>query len=279
MPEKTIPMDSIVTTPQFGFDRDLKSIPVLDERLKLRIAEHIYGLRDSTRLTQKEFAKLVDVEPSVVDDLEEWDYEGNTLAMLAHIEKALRRHVEAPIKPAETLYPNALLTATITGLKLRYFRYHIGRKTTATNNNGFETKTPQEKQSILNELAPWQDALQRNRQELQIFALAEMTEWCHLDGGLRGNFSGNPNEYIQASVIHNQLIETLVQNIQTGERTSLKQWRQNIGTQEEVRYINELEAALQQNIFGEFPDTEWLVQTLLGFLKMPLGGDNAAVSL
>lgn len=238
-----------------------------EEEIKLDIAQYIYELRDSTKLTQKEFAKLVDVEPSVVDDLEEWDYEGDTLAMLAHIEKALRRHVEAPIKPAETLYPNALLTATITGLKLRLFRYHIGRKTTPAKNKAFETKTLQEKQYILNELEPWQDALERNRQELQMFALARMTEWCHLDGGLRGNFSGNPNEYIQASAVHNQLIEALVHNIQTGKRTLLKQWQQNMEVQEETRYINELESALQQNVFEEFPDTEWLVQTLLGFLK------------
>ena len=107
-----------------------------------------------------------------------------------------------------------------------------------------------------------------------MFALAEMTEWCHLDGGLRGNFSGNPDEYIQASVVHNQLIEALRHYIQTGERTVLKQWQQNIGLQEEARYINELEAALQQNIFEEFPDTEWLVQTLLGFLKIHAEGES-----
>lgn len=279
MPQKTTPMESIVTTPQFDFDRNLGSPPVLDERLKLRIAQHIYELRDSTKLTQKEFAKLVDVEASVVDDLEEWDYEGDTLMVLAHIEKALRRHVEASIKPAETLYPNALLTATITGLKLRYFRYHIGRKTTIANNNGFEIKTLQQKAYLLNELEPWQDALQRNRQELQMFALAEMTEWCHLDGRLRGNFYGNPNEYIQASTGHNQLIEALIHYIQTDERTGLKQWQQNIGVQEEARYIHELEAALQQNIFEEFPDTEWLVQTLLGFLKMCTKETEDAVAL
>lgn len=267
MPEKTIPLDSVVATPRFGFDRNLGGTSVLDERLKLRIAEHIYALRDSTKLTQKEFAELVDVEASVVDDLEEWDYEGDTLVMLAHIEKALRRHVEAPIKPAETVYPNALLTATITGLKLRLFRYHIGRKPTPAKNKAFETQTLQEKQYILNELEPWQDALERTKQDLRMFALAEMTEWCHLDGGLRGNFSGNPDEYIQASVVHNQLIEALRHYIQTGERTAFKQWQQNIGLQEEARYISELEDALQQNIFNEFPDTEWLVQTLLGFLK------------
>ena len=279
MPEKNTLIDSIVTTPQLGFDRNLGSIPVLDERLKLRIAEHIYELRDSTKLTQKEFAKLVSVEPSVVDDLEEWDYAGDTLAMLAQIEKALRKHVEAPIKPAETLYPNALLTATITGLKLRLFRYHIGRKTTTKNNKGFAAKTPEEKQHLLNELEPWQDALERNRQELRMFALAEMTAWCHLDGGLRGNFSGNPNEYIQASIVHNQLIEVFIHTIQTGERTSLKQWQQNMGPQEEARYITELEAALQQKIFEAFPDAEWLVQTLLSFLKMPFAEGSDTVSL
>ena len=239
-----------------------------EEEIKLAIAEHIYYLRDATKLTQEEFGELVGIDPIIIDDLEEWDYEGDSLTVLAHIEKSLRRHVEAPIKPAETLYPNALLTATITGLKLRYFRYHIGRKTNTTNNKGLETKTPQEKQYLLNELEPWQDALVRNMQELRIFALAGMTEWCHLDGGLRGNFSGNPNEYIVAASTHYELIDALVQNIHSGRRTVLKQWRQDIGEQGEARYINELEAALQQNTFGEFPDTEWLVQTLLGFLKM-----------
>ena len=239
-----------------------------EEEIKLDIAEHVYYLRDATGQTQKEFGELVGIDPVIIDDLEESDYEGNSLAVLAHIEKSLRRHVEAPIKPGETVYPNALLTATITGLKLRLFRYHIGRKTTTTNNKGLETKTPQGKQYLLNELEPWQDALVRNMQELRMFALAEMTEWCHLDGTLRGNFSGNPNEYIQAAAIHNQLIAALIHHIQTGECTILKQWRQNIGKQEEARYISELEAALQQKLFEEFPDTEWLVQTLLGFLKM-----------
>ena len=237
-----------------------------EEEIKLDIAEHVYYLRDATGLTQEEFGELIDVDPVIIDDLEESDYEGDSLAVLAHIEKALRRHVEAPIKPGETVYPNALLTATITGLKLRLFRYHIGRKTTPSKNKRFAIETQRDKQYILNELEPWQEALQRNKQELRMFALAEMTEWCHLDGGLRGNFSGNPNEYIQAGTTHRQLIEALGHYVQTGERTVLKQWRQNIGEQGEARYINELKAALQQKIFEEFPDAEWLVQTLLGFL-------------
>ena len=253
----------------FLFDQDPEMIKQFEEEeIKLDIAQHIYDLRDSTGQTQEEFGELVGIDPVIIDDLEESDYEGDSLTVLAHIEKALRRHVEAPIKPAETVYPNALLTATITGLKLRLFRYHIGRQTTNANNTEFAAKTPQEKQYLLNELEPWQDALQRNTQELQMFALAGMTEWCHLDGGLRGNFSGNPNEYIQASGVHNQLIEALVHHIQTGECITLKQWRENIGVQKETRYISELEAALQQKIFEEFPDTEWLIQTLLSFLKM-----------
>lgn len=253
----------------FLFDQDPEMVKWFEEEeIKLDIAQHIYDLRDSTGQTQEEFGELVGIDPAIINDLEESDYAGDSVAVLAHIEKALRRHVEAPIKPAETLYPNALLTVTITGLKLRLFRYHIGRKTTHTNNNGFAKKTPQEKQYLLNELEPWQDALKRNRQELRMFALAGMTEWCHLDGGLRGNFSGNPKEYIQAGRVHNQLIEALVHNSQSGEYTTLKQWRQNVGIPEEARYISELEAALEQKIFEEFPDTEWLVQTLLGFLNV-----------
>ena len=113
------------------FDQDPEMTKLFEEeKIKLDIAQHIYELRDSTRLTQEEFGELVGVDPIIIDDLEESDYAGDSVVVLAHIEKALRRHVEAPIKPAETLYPNALLTATITGLKLRLFRYHIGRKTT-----------------------------------------------------------------------------------------------------------------------------------------------------
>lgn len=50
----------------------------------------------------------------------------------------------------------------------------------------------------------------------------------------------------KTQAVHNQLIEALIYNLQTGERTALKQWRQNMGAQEEARYINELEAALHQ---------------------------------
>ena len=264
----------------FLFDQDPEMIELFEEEeIKLDIAQHVYELRYSTGQTQEEFAALVDVDPIIIDDLEEADYQGNSVVVLAHIEKALRRHLEAPIKSAETLYPNALLTATITGLKLRLFRYHIGRKPTPAKNKAFETQTLQEKQYLLNELEPWQDALERNKQDLRMFALAEMTEWCHLDGRLRGNFSGNPNEYIQASTVHNQLIEAFIHYIQTVERTVLKQWQQNIGLREEARYINELESALEQNIFNEFPDTEWLVQTLLGFLKIHVEEESSSVTL
>lgn len=158
-----------------------------EEEIKLDIAQHVYELRDSTGQTQEEFGELVGVDPIIIDDLGESDYEGDSLA--------------------------------------------------------------------------------------------GMTEWCHLDGRLRGNFSGNPNEYIHASTGHNQLIEALIHYIQTGERTAFKQWQQNMGGQEEARYINELEAALQQNIFEEFPDTEWLVQTLLGFLKIHVKEESSSVIL
>ena len=161
MLDKDITLDNNNSS-NYLFDEDPKMIKWFEEEeIKLDVAQHIYDLRNSTALTQEEFGELVGIDPVIIADLEEADYHGDSLTVLAHIEKALRRHVEAPIKPAEALYPNALLTATLTGLKLRLFRYHMGRQTTNSNNQGFAAKTLEEKQHLLNELEPWQDALER----------------------------------------------------------------------------------------------------------------------
>lgn len=260
----------VASTFQFHSGQHPKIEGILSEGVKLKIAEHIYNLRTSTGLTQSEFAQLIGVESAVIDELEEWDYEGDTLAMLAHIEKSLRRHVEAHIVPAHRLYPDVLLAATITGLKLTLFRHHPGRKGIARThgNLNLPIKTRDDIQHLRNELEPWQYALHRNHQELQIFALAGMTEWCHLDDDVRANFSGNPLAFMKAAETHNHLIAACVHYIETGgERTALKQWRQEMDVQEEARYLAELEFALQHQTFEEFPDTEWLVQTLIGFVK------------
>ena len=270
MSEQNRITSGVASTFQFHSGRHPKIEAMLSEGVKLKVAEHIYNLRTSTGLTQSEFAQLIGVEPAVIDELEEWDYEGDTLAMLAHIEKSLRRHVEAHIVPAHRLYPDVLLAATITGLKLTLFRHHPGRKgLEKTNGNlNIPIKTRDDILHLRNELEPWQHALHRNRQELQIFALAGMTEWCHLDDDVRANFTGNPSEFMKAAETHNHLIAACMHYIETGgERTAIKKWRQEMDVQEEARYLAELEFALQHKTFEEFPDTEWLVQTLIGFVK------------
>ena len=245
------------------------------KKIKLDIAQHIYDLRASTSRTQEEFGELVGVAPSIIDDLEQSDYEGDSLAVLAHIEKEVRRHVAAFTFPLKAAYPNVLFTTTITGFKLRLFRHHPGRKTTTECIYKMDTRKPlsfhletsADRQRVLNELAPWKYAMKINKQELKMFALAGLTEWCHLDGGMRVNFSGNPDEYIHAADTHTQLIDALIHYLETDEHTAFKQWQQDMGAQEGARYLTELETALQHKTFEAFPDAEWLAQTLIAFAR------------
>jgi ribosome-binding protein aMBF1 (putative translation factor) len=50
-----------------------------EEHTKAEIARQIYDLRTEAGLTQQELAKLLGTDPSVIDGLEEADYEGNAL--------------------------------------------------------------------------------------------------------------------------------------------------------------------------------------------------------
>ena len=251
------------------------------ERIKFEVAQHIHDLRASGAQTQKEFGKIVGVAPTIIDNLEEADYEGDLLAMLAHIEKAYWEHFPPFNTAAKGVYADVLRGTTITGLKLRLFRYHPNRKTPLVGGSQkehrsmlmFDVKAQTSRQHILCEFAAWHAGFERNRRELEMFALAGMTEWCHLDGGLRGNFTGDPNTYIHALDIHTQLINAAIHYLETGEPIALKQWRQDMGTQEEARYIAELENALHEKTFEEYPDAEWLVQTLIGFVGTDAGGN------
>ena len=265
MPAKNGTTDAVEIMHRLFVEGNPEEIALLEaERLQLEISLHIHDLRTSGGQTQEEFAALVGLPPNTINALETWNYEGDAFAMLAHIEKALWEHSAALDFPTAGVYSNALLGATITGCKLTLFRYHPGRKKLPRAVNfGMARKT--ERQYLLNEFAPWQDALKLNRQELQMFARAGMNEWCHLSGGLRVNFSGDAAAYIRAVDIHAQLVNAAVYCLQTGDCTALKEWRQAIGVQEAARYLSELETALHLQTFAHFPDTEWLTQTLIEF--------------
>ncbi len=236
------------------------------EKLQLEIAQHVYDLRNGIGHTQEEFAALVCVEPTVIDELEEADYAGDALAVLARIEKTFCKHFKSHIVPAKSVYPNALLGTTITGLKLSLFRYHNGRTSLSNGTKPPEVlSTRDARLYLLNELRPWQQALELNRQELKMFTTAGINEWCHISGKQRVNLSGAPDEYLYAVEKHRQLIDAIIYRLETGEGTVLKQWRQDMGDKEQARYTEQLAHALHEQTFAAFPDTEWLAQTLIAF--------------
>ena len=270
--------DAIEIMDKLYFDEDPEMLVLLDTaEINGGIAQHVYDLRQAIGWSRAEFAELFGVVPSVIEALEESAGEGEPLALLTKIEEIFLKHFEPIGKPAKTLYANALLNTTITGFKFRYFRYHLGR--TAPLNGTCAVgelsqsqilSEPQTVQYLLSELEPWEHSLGITRNKLTIFARAGITEWCNLDGNFYITFTGDANEHIRAVDVHKQVINAFLQYLRTGERTALKQWRQDIGLQEENRYVTELEEALSDRTFAEFPDTEQLVAHLVAFVKQDL---------
>jgi len=74
-----------------------------EERANAEIASQIFDLRTEAGLTQRKLAKLVGTSASVIDDLEEADYEGNALAMLRRIAASLNKRVEIQLVPVESV--------------------------------------------------------------------------------------------------------------------------------------------------------------------------------
>jgi ribosome-binding protein aMBF1 (putative translation factor) len=64
------------------------------EMINVEVAQCLYDLRGETGLSLEEFAESVRVEPSVIEDLEEADYEGDSIAMLTRIASALGKIVQ-----------------------------------------------------------------------------------------------------------------------------------------------------------------------------------------
>src|SRR5881296_3059674 len=70
-------------------------LALLEEvRVESEIARKIYVLRTEAGLSQRQLAKRVGTTATVIDDLEEADFEGNMLAMLRRIAAALGKEVE-----------------------------------------------------------------------------------------------------------------------------------------------------------------------------------------
>jgi len=73
-----------------------------EELTKAAIAREICDLRNAAGLTHEQLATLIDTTPSVIEDIEEADYDGDFLAMASRIDAALHRRVEVRFVPMET---------------------------------------------------------------------------------------------------------------------------------------------------------------------------------
>ena len=67
------------------------------DEIQMEIAQVVYDLRQWTSLTQAQFAEKVGVQESVIEDLEESAYEGDSFGILAHIAEVLGRDLELRI--------------------------------------------------------------------------------------------------------------------------------------------------------------------------------------
>jgi ribosome-binding protein aMBF1 (putative translation factor) len=70
-----------------------------EELTKAEIAREIYDLRDQAGLTHEQLADLIGTTASVIEDIEEADYDGDFLSMASRIAAALHRRVEVRFVP------------------------------------------------------------------------------------------------------------------------------------------------------------------------------------
>jgi len=105
-----MPKDRVSDAYQWGYNRYIKGDPEIENYfeelgVKADMARQLYNLRDQAGLTQEQLADLVGVEASVIDDIEETDYDGDFLAMASRIAPALHRRVEVRLVPVEDMEP------------------------------------------------------------------------------------------------------------------------------------------------------------------------------
>jgi predicted transcriptional regulator len=79
-------------------DTELQEM-VRESSLNARVAQIIYDARKDANLTQQQLADLIGTTQSVIARLEDADYEGHSLSMLARIAAALNQRLEIKMLP------------------------------------------------------------------------------------------------------------------------------------------------------------------------------------
>jgi ribosome-binding protein aMBF1 (putative translation factor) len=93
---------------QWAYDRYIKGDPEMEKYydelgVKADIARQLYNLRNQAGLSREQLAQLTGIAESVIEDIEEADYEGDFLGMASRIANALHRRVEVRLVPVEDL--------------------------------------------------------------------------------------------------------------------------------------------------------------------------------
>ena len=109
MEEKKLSSDAY----QWAYDRYIKGDPEMEKYfeelgVKADVARQLYDLRNQAGLTQEQLGDLVGINASVIDDIEEADYEGDFLGMASRIANALHRRVEVRLVPVEPTEPTGV---------------------------------------------------------------------------------------------------------------------------------------------------------------------------
>ncbi len=83
-----------------GDDAQMREM-LAEASLNAEVGQLIYDARQKAGLTQQQLAELIGTTQSVIDDLEEADYEGNSLIMLHKIAIALNQKLTLNLVPLE----------------------------------------------------------------------------------------------------------------------------------------------------------------------------------
>jgi transcriptional regulator with XRE-family HTH domain len=83
-----------------GDDAQMREM-LAEASLNAEVGQLIYDVRQKAGLTQQQLAELVGTTQSVIDDLEEADYEGNSLILLHKIAIALKQKLTLNLAPLE----------------------------------------------------------------------------------------------------------------------------------------------------------------------------------
>ena len=76
---------------------------VKEASLNAQVAQIIYDVRKQAGLTQQQLADAIGTTQSVIARLEDADYEGHSLSMLARIATALNQKLEITMSPKEVV--------------------------------------------------------------------------------------------------------------------------------------------------------------------------------